>query len=506
MPENNNSSRCCYLVGGLLLLWLILRGGSFGLSQNYSFDAVTRTTIAKTWLNEPSIIPLGRGGYPTQYAPLPIYLMGLSLVIWNQPLFAPRLLCLIFGCLTLLPFYYLVKLEFDRRNALYAGLFLACFSLHIKSSVVASSEAIFCFFLLCGVYYVYKFKHEKLTKWLILAALFMNLAAMSRYTGLFYIPLLSLLLIDTTRLKSSLRRAALFILLCLILPGLWLWLHHKAFGQALYPFKYILAEHAGVISRFRDTGGRLYYLIFWPTVVILSLTPVVAGLSLLGMWDRLRQKKHLGFLLLVLGPYILFMYRAVIVGNFFLMPRFVIDSSIFILPFAVIGMDKLQTRLPPPWQKRLPKIITGSAIAWLALVVILSHGKATTLTEKMRAVSPLSQLEPVQERIVSYLAQRKPGGKIIIDHNPTWGELEIMFYSGLPHERFITDITLSQIFSDNLKESQISYLILLPRGRLSQNLPHKQLKAFIRKYGIEARQLFKESGYRLYMLSPILGK
>jgi 4-amino-4-deoxy-L-arabinose transferase-like glycosyltransferase len=494
-----------YLLAGLFLLWLLVRGGSFYLSQNYSYDAVSRTRLAQYWHKNPHLIPYGQEHHPTQYSPLPIYLMGLSLYLWNQPQFSPRLVSLIFGCLTLLPFYHLVRLAFGRRNALYASLFLALFSLHIKSSAIASSETIFCFFLLCGVYYIYKFKRQQRKSHFLLAALFMNLAAMSRYTGLLYILLLGLLIVDRNRLRYSLKMGILFWVFCLILPGLWLWFQHNALG-ALYPFEFILGEHARIVKHFRGPSRRLYYLLFWPGVVGLSLTPGVAGLSLVGMREELRRREHLGFLLLAVAPYLFFMYRSVIIGDLFLMPRFVIDSSIFLLPFAVIGIDKLQTSLPRRWQPHLPRIVIGSIVLWLVLVVILSHNRWPILRDKMRAVSPLSQLEPGQQRIVSFLQREQPGGQIIIDHNPTWSELEIMFYSSLPWERFNTNIRRPQTLIDYINLFSPQYLILLPRGRLSRSLTSEMLDMLPQQCGVRPQLLFDEAGYRLYRLARVGGE
>jgi 4-amino-4-deoxy-L-arabinose transferase-like glycosyltransferase len=490
------------------LLWLLVRGSCFGLSQNYSYDAVSRTVIAQQWLKQPRLIPYRVNQQPTQYTPLPIYLMGLSLALWNQPLISPRLVNLIFGCLTLLPFYYLIRLEFDQRTALYASLFMAFFTLHIKSSIVASSEATFCFFLLCGVYQIYKFKQQRHKRQLILAAVFINLAVMSRYTGLLYIPLLCLLIVDRSQLKSSLSSALLFLGLCLILPGLWLLVHHITLGQALFPFKYITKRHIFVISQFRSAANRLYYLPFWPAVVALSLTPVVAGLSLMGMWESLHQRKHLGFLLLICGPYLFFMYRSVIVGDFYLMPRYVIDSSIFLLPFAVIGMYKVQSYLPHRWQPHVPKLTIGSIILCLILVMTLSHSHIHSLADKMKAVSPLAQLEPSQQWIASFLRQKQPRGQIILDNNPTWSELEIMFYSSLPRERFTRHIRQPQALIDYIKQSRKqsrpAYLILLPQGWLSQELTPQTLNTLPQQAGFQAKLVFEQDGYRLYKLVPIL--
>ncbi len=504
-PPSSSTSRY-YLIGGLFLLWLLVRGISFGLSHNYSFDAVSRTTIAEGWLKEPRLIPYGPRQAPTQYAPLPIYLMGLSLYLVNQPHLSPRLVSLLFGCFTLLPLYLLLKLEFDRRTALWAALFGAFFSLHIKSSVVAGSEAIFCFFLLCGVYQTFKFKRHRQQANLILAAVFINLAVMSRYTGLIYIPLLGLLILDRSQLKTSLKSVVLFSAMSLLFFAGWLWLHYNLMGDALYPLKYILSEHIKVTGQFRGMEKRLYYFVFWPIVITLSLTPFIAGLSVMGMLDSLREKKHLGFLCLIIGPYLFFMYRSVVLGNFFLMPRFVIDSSIFLLPFAVIGMEKLQPSLPQPWRGHLPKLLIGSSILWLLLLAVLSHSKLTPLAEKMRAVSPLSLLEPGQTRTAAFLKNRPSRQKIILDHNPTWGELELMFYASLPKEHFITNIRRTRDLIDYLKRNNPEYLILLPQGQLSQGLDQLKLQLIAKKCGLKIRLIFNEGGYRLYQLITFPGK
>jgi 4-amino-4-deoxy-L-arabinose transferase-like glycosyltransferase len=498
MPDNNaclwKHTPALYPVAGLCLLWLLLRAGSFVLSQNYSFDAVSRTIIAENWARQPNIIPGNTQAQPTQYAPLPIYFMGLSLMLWNNPFISPRLISLLFSLLILLPFYHLVRLRFGQRDAFYASLFLAFFSLHIKSGVVASSETIFCFFLLCGIYLVCKYKCRWQKIYLVGGAFFMNLAALSRYTGLLYIFLLALILLDRKRFISSLGDGFLFCGLSLILPGLWFWLHQINFAEGFYPLKFIMAEHQAVTSGLHGVVSRLYFLSFWPGVLALSLTPGLAGLSVLGIYDCLRQKIHLDIILLIIGIYLFFMYRSVIAADLFLMPRFVIDSGILMLPFAMIGMDKLQPLLPQPWRSHFPAAVLLSVILWILLVIALSHSKVQPLAEKMRAVSPLSELEASQQEIISFLRHEKPQGDIIIDHNPTWSELEIMFYSSLPQEHF--GIGLHQY------REHPAYLILLPRGEISQKITHQGLDSLSQCFGMRAGLLFSNAGYSLYKLSP----
>jgi len=451
-PASSKLSRSLYWG---LALWLSLRVAAFLLSRNYSYDAVTRTWLAQEWLRQPKFVYYASGSLTPRYGPLPIYLMGLALKFLPDADLAPRLVSLIFGCLALIPLYQLTRRLFGSQAAGLSLLFGAGYSLHIRAAGIASSEAVFCFFLLWACSSALKYRQEGCWSAFFLSALAANLAAMCRYNGWLYIPLLVLLI-----LPRGMLLAAIFLLLESLFPLVWMFENWRRFGQALYPIQAILAEHRALSPG--GVGVRLYNAIFWPAVLGLSLSPGVAWLFCCGVWRLKRWQREAWWLLAAAAfPLSIYFFRSVILGDFFPLARFVTDTGLLLIPFAAYYAAH--------YAPGLARILAVSVVFWLFCLIFLSRTPALgVVATKLDAVSPISRLEPGQEKIVAYLRRHPPRrGKVLIDHNTRWNELEIIFYSGLPKEAFIQEIRQGKAL---LAKGEIAYLILLPDGLLSRSL------------------------------------
>lgn len=483
--------------GGLRnpLLWLLLAALALRLvcflnSQNYSYDAVTRTLLAERWVQEPRLLP--QPGLPSQYGPLPVWMMGLALKVWPNLDLAPRVVSLVLGTLAIIPFYYLAELLLGPSAAFIAGLLFACYSLHIRASVIASSEAVFSFFLLWSVYLLFYFRTNRRPLRLAGAALCLSLGALCRYTALIYLPIFLLLLWERDHPGRSLKVAAGFLTLALILPLVWLGLNYMAFGQALRPISTILGEHVRLAGSLQGWGSRIYAVLFWPAVAVLSLSPQVVGLAVIGAGRTFRRRCRWELLALALWPYLCLTVWAVS-GRMFLLARFVTDSGLFILLLAAWGVE---TETLQSFREKYPNFrywLTGSVFLWT--LIILPAGASLQphwVGEKLAAVSPISRLEPGQEEALERLSDLPPFSKVLVDHDAQWHELEIAFYAP------------SDIILDKRRYSQKDLLLKLSRQHFDYLLffPAGYLRRIIDTPGLQNFKLqWDYSGYRLYQVA-----
>ncbi len=427
------------------------------MSTNCDYDAVTRSWLAQAWGKSPNLNPANF--FAPQIAPLPIWIMGTALRFWPDIWLVPRLAAFIFGCAALFPLYFLSRRVFGEPAAAWTCLLGAFYSLQIKSSVIASSEAIFCFLLLWAIYFIFNYRQTHEGKHLAGAILFINLACVSRYNGLIYWALLGILILKPKQWKATLKPAILFWLLGALLPTGWFWLNWRYLGQGLYPLRFILGEHLRVSAGLQGTlTDRLYNLLFLPGVIMLSLSPLVIIFGIKGIGISWRQRDAFALLLLMAAPIAYYIYKSVIAANFFLLARFATDPALLWLPFAGLGLKA--------WQESKGISYWGIAITmavWLGLVAVLGEADLPVISPKLESISPISHMSRGQQAIANYIDRHvKPEELILLDHNPFWQELEIIFYSRHPKDGFLRINEMGKENKGSLK--RIKWVVSMPKG------------------------------------------
>ncbi len=84
-------------------------------------------------------------------------------------------------------------------------------------------------------------------------------------------------------------------------------------------------------------------------------------------------------------------------------------------------------------------IVAGGVVLSVLALVAAGLSDIPKISSKVRSVSPLSRLDPTQERISSYLKKHMSGDEmVVLDSYRGWSEIEIMFYSGYPRSHFLT--------------------------------------------------------------------
>jgi 4-amino-4-deoxy-L-arabinose transferase-like glycosyltransferase len=494
------------VILGLSGLCLGIRLAFFLASNNFAYDAVIRTEIAGAWAKNPFFILPPQLNLPPQYSPLPIYLYGLGLKLIDNPQIVPRLISLFWGTMTLVPFYFLMTIIFGRRKANISSLFFCVYTLLIESAVVASSESIFCFFLLMAIWRLYVYKSSGKKSDLLSAVIFMNLSGMSRYNGWLYIPLLTLLVPENLRKisKQEIWGMICFGLGSLIFPLIWMFASWRVYGDFLYPIHFIFADHLRVIARtglsWSSWQNKLYLFFFWPGVLFLSLTPPVAVLVVMGVTEAGKERWGVHPLILAIVPTAVIFFRVLVSETFFPMARFVTDGGIFLLGYAALGYERVVNFYQIGKGRWPPVVIGGATILSLFTLAAVGLSDIPRISSKIQSVSPLVRLEPTQEQISSFLKKHMTEkDRVVLDSYRDWSEIEIIFYSGYSRANFFARWHRQSQLIDWIRKMRPRFLVTGPGGRAWKLIQNRDILAQLRFKSILLKKAGKQN---VYLLEP----
>ncbi len=162
------------------------------------------------------------------YQQLPFYLYSLAFSVWlgGEQFIAGRMYSLLIASLTIILFYYFVKMLFGKKNAILSGVLLCCCPEHIIKSVLTLPDINTIFFILLCLYFFVKGKP-------IITALFVLIAGANDYLPWIFIPiiLLSFLPFDKKGKRAGINSMLLFLLISVIFPVLWSALIVKNYGS-----------------------------------------------------------------------------------------------------------------------------------------------------------------------------------------------------------------------------------------------------------------------------------
>ncbi|QSQ13482.1 ArnT family glycosyltransferase [Myxococcus landrumensis] len=467
-PTPEPSTR--WLVGMLLVVALLPRLLVFVANENLYGDAVVRTELAERWLRAPHLITAyGDGAY--QFGPLHMYLVGAALSVLDREV-AGRAVSLLFGVLSVVPLFALTRRLFGWRAGVVAGLSFAAWGMHLQFSTTAGSEAVSLFFMLAAFALYAEGVDENRFLPLFQAALMLNLACALRYDAWMYIPLLSVALLFSSQDKvASVTRAVGFGLACLPFPLLWMQGNELMHGDPFFPLKAVEDFHRGWVQSSAGSGlaigWRVQQLFFWPGVALLTLSP---GVALLGMWGMVKawkQRPDTRWLVAAaVVPTLYFTFRAAVLANFVPLGRFTVTQLAVLPVFVALGFAALLASRGEGARKAL-----AGVVAVLAVVLPLAMGLYTfradgRFQDTLRPVSPTStnprNVMQVADFVKAEVAQK--GGSLALDDDPSYMDLQVAFFSGLPEERIAR--VRWDTFRKLLAEARPEVLVRFDQGAL----------------------------------------
>src|SRR5690348_5621449 len=109
----------------LLALALAVRLPFIWIAPNNGTDALSRFEYAEDWLKAPGLLPVATSEH--HWLPLHFWLLGSVLSWWHSER-GVRLLTALFGALTILPYWGMMRRILDRGVALASAVAFALFS------------------------------------------------------------------------------------------------------------------------------------------------------------------------------------------------------------------------------------------------------------------------------------------------------------------------------------------------------------------------------------------
>ena len=228
--------------GQSTVIWLFLgffavRFALFLLSDEGAGDAIARVYMAKNIRDYQMWITAG------VWLPLHFYLMAVALFIYNDPLFSPRLVSLLCGTLIVIPYYYLIKNEFNSRTAILSILFLLFYNLHVFHSMVSYAESLSVFLVVSALYFFFAYIRDpdrRLNR-IVGASTALAMACLVRGEGWPLLGLLTLVLCwfeYPLGVARVLKRMVVFITLPLLSISLWCLSNYIVLGDPFYSFNW----------------------------------------------------------------------------------------------------------------------------------------------------------------------------------------------------------------------------------------------------------------------------
>ena len=278
----------------LFVLAFSIRLFFFPFADNRPGDPWERVFTALEWLKHPHIILSG------DWLPLHTYLLAGILSIWKDPLIAPRALSLLFGSLTLIPFYLLLRDLFDRNNAILSSILFSFFGLHISYSSQSWSETTGIFFLITGFYLF--FTKNKMEPWFsILSGVSLGLSCMVRIEFWPFVPLL----IFVRVIQSGFRQSLLFAISSCIFPILWMMSNYIQIEDFLPYYTVNISFERYKIGSFWE---RLF---IYPIRFLKLVGPIIAIGSMGGILISIFKRERYELALPLLVQFIFFIYESV---------------------------------------------------------------------------------------------------------------------------------------------------------------------------------------------------
>lgn len=458
------------LIGLLLVAALVPRLLVFTVNENLYGDAVVRTELAERWLRAPHVITAyGDGAY--QFGPLHMYLVGAALSVMDREV-AGRAVSLLFGVLSVVPLFALTRRLFGWRAGVAAGLAFSAWGMHMQFATTAGSEAVSLFFMLATFALYAEGVDENRFAPLFQAAVMLNLACALRYDAWMYIPLLTLALVFSSEDKvAAVTRAVGFGLVCLPFPLLWMQGNELMHGDPFYPVKVVEDFHRGWVQSSAGSGlalgWRLQQLGFWPGIALLTLSPGVAVLGMVGLVKAWRTRPDTRWLVVMaVVPAAYFTFRAVVLLTFVPLGRFTVTQVAVLPVFVALGF----TALAGGWGAGARKALAG-VTAVVAVAVPVALGLYTFRAEgrfqnSLRPVSPTSTNPVAVMKVADFVKEQvaSKGGAVALDDDPSYMDLQIAFFSGLPEERMAR--VRWDTFRERLREARPEVLVRFDQGSL----------------------------------------
>ncbi|MFC1709116.1 glycosyltransferase family 39 protein [Candidatus Omnitrophota bacterium] len=485
----------------LLIVCLIfaasLRIFTFSNTDHLDFESVFRIMDSYgrvqnpfVFLNTTQVITSGTGGQRGYY-----FLNSLLMSIFDNPVIVSKITSLLFGLLSIIPYYLLVKLAFSKEIALASVFALAFYSVHIQLSAVAMANTGSIFFIILSLYFLLKylyFDSGQNSKYSILtSALFCLLATSFRMETWLFIPLATLII------KGEKKYLAAVIFFCLssiyILNTLYLFnfsldflnnpIFHLNVAKLPSPVFNLLVTRPNIL------GQGDYQIFVWIHTLFHTLSLPLTICGFLGALLAFKNKKQRIFCLFFLSFFTLSTVRQII-SNHQPFIRYSCILVIFFLPLIFLSIQKITTYLSLIFKlkKASRKIILRISLC-ASLLFFISFS-----TNLLSADIPQMQYDATAHALNNWAKRHLKSGDYIICG------FSSLYLSGAATENSFTtyaiDYPLLFNIYDFLSAEDISKLDLNEKSSEQINIFEKKYQSLLKEKNLSHWLIIKRASQR----------
>ena len=297
--------------------------------DNYFYgDATARLFLSWDWSLNPVVFP------NPDWLPLHFYLLGSIIKITGDILIAPRILGLVLGSLSVIPFYLISKKLFNPLIAFATALIFCFHGTHILLSIITLSSVPFLFFTLWGLYFLLRYLEKPNFIAVVSLALCLGAAALLRFEGWMLICFLSIAVV------KNLKQWKLSLVYLFVVSLAPLWVMYMTYLEVGNPLRGLIYSDQEVMAYLNIVGTKAVQDIFHTSI---AFAPGTWLIGIAGMVFCFTQKKNRGYVLL-LGAISIIVYNKLL--NQSLLPefRYFITLSVLMLPLFTFGLFQLLER------------------------------------------------------------------------------------------------------------------------------------------------------------------
>jgi hypothetical protein len=404
----------------IVLVGVALRLAALLCMEGDIQDGLTRIMTARAWLHAGTPF-FGRTVWPEGNYWLPM----LSLVVWPDPYWAPRVLYALVSAAAIYAVYKLAEAVFDRRAAVCAGWLLALMPYHIAVSAnSATSEGPYVPLVLGALLAAVRYAQTPRMLFAVAAGVCVAAASTFRIDGVVWGAPLALAMIVAQRQKrwplgSSLRDLCAFgacglaFLLALLLQWHRLYPHDemRMLNDArLMNLQLFVNGHH---PRWSDTVYSTYAIVFWPLSCFLICTPVVALLGYLGMFRRMSVGAAMPLWLGFLAIWTWLAY-ATFAHDILAQWRYALILACLLTVFVSGGTDAVLARIS--WA-RTGQVVAVGVVAAFATQFLITYAAMRGDGALGRQLGQLSPIKPSQfssRDLLSWVEQSVPPNERIL--------------------------------------------------------------------------------------------
>jgi len=424
-------------------------------AQTDDADAVSRIYISMDWMQNPRWITTGT------WAPFHFYLIGVGLWIWNNPIIMPSVITILFSAITLLPFYFFTKREFNKDGAFVATIFLAISPILFRNSFLALSETPYLFFLVLTMNLLSLGIRRNSWVFMMIAGVSITIASGLRYEAWIIMLLFGFIILLVKKWKLFF----VFAVFAVLFPVSWLYTNWIATGNPLFGIQGNYHWTMEVMGNNENLHFENYLrrIWFYPFSWIIAVGIPLAYITLATMLKSYRKpevnKLNIIFSIPFWTMFIIIQYNA-FKGVLLLQHRFIGTLVVLSLPFIAVYFKELTKR----------KI----ALAWLFgfLTIGLSFLYNTN------SIIPLPRLKEQSAAVIAAIIKKNTtnDSNLILDFIGWDKTYFVALNSGLPPKNIvITDgaanqaVPVSEI-KNKIKNTKNSVVLLNEKSMLYTEL------------------------------------